>query len=112
MQLGESGAVTFFGDTASTQYAYDSQLSTSGFNLKIGVPWLTSTAPDATVALALANSRLVHDAASLIATRLTAAVPPNDDAAFVRQAFRTVLGASPAEAETAAWIAEAEATGN
>jgi hypothetical protein len=53
-------------------------------------------------ALALANSRLVHDAASLIATRLTAAVPPNDDAAFVRQAFRTVLGASPAEAETAA----------
>jgi len=53
-------------------------------------------------ALALANSRLVHDAASLIATRLSGEVPPNDDDAFVRQAFRTVLGTSPTDTETAA----------
>ena len=55
-------------------------------------------------ALALANSRLVHDAASLIATRLTTEVPPNDDKAFVRQAFRTVLGTAPGDAESAACL--------
>ena len=55
-------------------------------------------------ALALANSRLVHDAASLIATRLTTEVPPNDDNAFVRQAFRTVLGTAPGDAESAACL--------
>ena len=53
-------------------------------------------------ALALANSRLVHDAASLIAARLSGEVPPNDDAAFVRQAFRTVLGTAPVDTESAA----------
>lgn len=53
-------------------------------------------------ALALANSRLVHDAASLIATRLSGEVPAPDDDDFVRQAFRTVLGTSPTETESAA----------
>ena len=53
-------------------------------------------------ALALANSRLVHDASSLIATRLSGEVPADDEGAFVRQAFRTVLGTSPTPAETAA----------
>ena len=60
-------------------------------------------------ALALANSGLVHDAAGLIAARLTAEVPPSDDAAFVRQAFRTVLGTAPRDAESSACLATLEA---
>ena len=60
-------------------------------------------------ALALANSRLVHDAAGLIATRLSGEVPPNDDGAFVREAFRTVLGTSPNEAESVACLKTLEA---
>lgn len=59
-------------------------------------------------ALALTNSRLVLDAAAPIAARienagrLDAAAPRQDDAAFVKHAFRYVLGAEPNEAETAA----------
>jgi hypothetical protein len=60
-------------------------------------------------ALALSNSRLVHDGASLIAKRLAANVPPGDDAAFVQQAFRDVLGALPHEAELAACVKTMEA---
>ena len=60
-------------------------------------------------ALALANSRLVQDAAGLIAARLTAEVAANDDPAFVRQAFRTVLGTAPRDAEMAACLATLEA---
>jgi hypothetical protein len=60
-------------------------------------------------ALALSNSRLVHDGASLIAKRLAANVPPGDDAAFVQPAFRDVLGALPHEAELAACVKTMEA---
>jgi hypothetical protein len=60
-------------------------------------------------ALALSNSRLVHDGTSLIAKRLAANLPPGDDAAFVRQAFRDVLGVLPREAELAACVKTIEA---
>jgi hypothetical protein len=55
-------------------------------------------------ALALLNSRLVHDGASLIAKRLAADVPSGDDVAFVRQAFRDVLSVMPHEPELAACV--------
>jgi hypothetical protein len=61
-------------------------------------------------ALALANSRLVHDAARRIAARLS--LPVNgtmrdgagdeNEAAFVRRAFRVLLGFEPGEAELGA----------
>jgi hypothetical protein len=51
-------------------------------------------------ALALANSRLVHDAARRIAEKLSAGQP--DDATFIRRAFECVLGLAPTEAEVAA----------
>ncbi len=62
-------------------------------------------------ALALSNSRLVHDGTCLIAKRLAANVPPGDDPAFVRQAFRHVLGVLPREAELAACVKTMEAWG-
>jgi hypothetical protein len=58
-------------------------------------------------ALALANSRLVLDAAPLIAERLTRELTAtdaaaDDDAAFIRLAFSVVLAAEPSQAEIAA----------
>jgi hypothetical protein len=60
-------------------------------------------------ALALTNSRLVLQAAPLIAERLShsaasAEASKLDDTAFVRQAFRALLGMSPNEAEVAACL--------
>jgi hypothetical protein len=55
-------------------------------------------------ALALSNSALVLDSASRIAARLGVKIPLEDDAAFVRQAFRDVLCAAPSEAELATCI--------
>lgn len=55
-------------------------------------------------ALALSNSRLVLDSAVRIAARLGGIVPPEDDPAFVRQAFRGVLCAAPSDAEVATCI--------
>ena len=60
-------------------------------------------------ALALLNSRLVHDSAARIAARLGTDVPANDDAAFVRQAFRGVLGVAPNDGELAACVRTMEA---
>ncbi len=51
-------------------------------------------------ALALTNSTIVHDAARLVAQRLSADQP--DDTLFVRRAFRAVLGVSPSDTELAA----------
>lgn len=51
-------------------------------------------------ALALANSRLVHDAARRISENLSASQP--DDATFIRRAFGCVLGIAPTEAEVVA----------
>jgi mono/diheme cytochrome c family protein len=51
-------------------------------------------------ALALVNSRLVHDASGRIATKLSADQP--DDAAFIRRAFASVLGMTASDAEVAA----------
>jgi hypothetical protein len=51
-------------------------------------------------ALALANSRLVHDAARRVAAKLSADQP--DDAAFSRRAFANVLGMVAGDAEVAA----------
>jgi hypothetical protein len=53
-------------------------------------------------ALALANSRLVHDAARRIAARLSADRP--DDPTFIQRAFGCVLGVAPSEAEVAACV--------
>jgi hypothetical protein len=55
-------------------------------------------------ALALSNSGLVHDSAALIAARFTTEIGAGDDAAFVRQAFRGVLGVPPNEVELAACV--------
>ena len=55
-------------------------------------------------ALALLNSRLVQDSAARIAARLGADVPADDDAAFVRKAFRGVLGVVPNDGELAACV--------
>ncbi len=60
-------------------------------------------------ALALLNSRLVQDSAVRIAARLGADVPANDHAAFVRRAFRGVLGVVPNEGELAACVQTMEA---
>ena len=60
-------------------------------------------------ALALLNSRLVQDSAVRIATRLGADVPAGDDAAFVRSAFRGVLGVAPNEGELVACVRTMEA---
>ncbi|HAB16922.1 MAG TPA: hypothetical protein DCE44_10780 [Verrucomicrobiales bacterium] len=51
-------------------------------------------------ALALLNSRLVHEVAPKIAARLSARVSPGNDRAFVHEAFREILGFEPTEAET------------
>jgi len=51
-------------------------------------------------ALALANSRLVHDAARRVAASLSADQP--DDAAFIRRAFATVLGMTASAGELGA----------
>jgi hypothetical protein len=55
-------------------------------------------------ALALANSRLVLDRVGTIAARVGAGIPRDDDAAFVRCAFRGVLGVPPAGDELAACV--------
>jgi len=60
-------------------------------------------------ALALSNSRLVQDCTKLIAARFGADVSPGDDPAFVRKAFRGVLGFAPQEAELAASVETMEA---
>jgi hypothetical protein len=49
-------------------------------------------------ALALSNSRLVHDCARLIARQINT----SDDTGFVRQAFRTLLGELPNAVELSA----------
>jgi hypothetical protein len=49
--------------------------------------------------LALLNSRLVGDAAPRIAARLVAQSAATTDDAFIRQAFRELLGTDPSEAE-------------
>jgi hypothetical protein len=49
--------------------------------------------------LALLNSRLVGDAAPRISARILAATPERSDDAFVRHAFRTLLGYEPSAAE-------------
>lgn len=59
-------------------------------------------------ALALSNSRLVHDAAGRIVTRLERSLSEKtagtsvEDASFVRQAFRVLLGFEPGAGEMAA----------
>src|SRR6185436_9319664 len=53
-------------------------------------------------ALALLNSRLVHECAKRIATRVANQASLDDDAAFVRPAFRDMLGVSPHETEVTA----------
>jgi DNA-binding GntR family transcriptional regulator len=55
-------------------------------------------------ALALSNSSLVLDSAGRIAARLGGKIPPEDEAAFVRAAFRGVLCTAPSEAEIAACL--------
>lgn len=55
-------------------------------------------------ALALSNSSLVLDSAGRIAARLGGKTLPEDDAAFVRAAFRSVLCTAPSEAEIAACL--------
>ncbi len=54
-------------------------------------------------ALALTNSRLVHDAAEQIAARLSrplaAGQPPSDDSTFIGDAFRLLLGITVSDAE-------------
>ncbi len=53
-------------------------------------------------ALALLNSRLVHEAVPSITAHLDARVPAGDDLAFIREAFRALLGFEPGDAETGA----------
>jgi len=60
-------------------------------------------------ALALLNSRLVQDSAARIADRIGTDVPAHDDAAFVRLAFRGVLGVAPTEGEFASCMRTMEA---
>lgn len=60
-------------------------------------------------ALALSNSGLVQDCTHHIAARFGANVPANDDPAFVRQAFRGVLGVEPQRAEVAACVTTMDA---
>jgi hypothetical protein len=60
-------------------------------------------------ALALSNSRLVLEAAPRIAERLSRSASSTagakiDDATFVRQAFRALLGMSPSDAEVGACL--------
>lgn len=50
-------------------------------------------------ALALLNSRMVHEATPLITAQLNERVPAGDDRSFVQEAFRMLLGFSPNEAE-------------
>ncbi len=57
-------------------------------------------------ALALTNSALVLDAASKIAGRLSTGMP--DDAAFIRAAFRLVVGIHPGDEEVSASVAAIE----
>lgn len=53
-------------------------------------------------ALALSNSQLVLDAAKPISERILVDIAANDDDAYIRQAFRLLLGTAPNDDEIAA----------
>ena len=55
-------------------------------------------------ALALSNSALVLDSAARIVQPIGGSVPPDDDTAFARLAFRSVLGVPPTEPEITACV--------